>query len=243
MKYFTKEWVELSQTTSIHLNLKKDEHAESFSEVHFHQLYNQKLEELSKEEKISYNPFVDSFTPEQIDENMSKALIYKQERIKKALPKEILKEIADIRVFALGKATLEVINAVKQFCEENEKVVRSAIEQYAKYLKKLSETYDENIVKNIYFHDCIVKDIKQSAQYLSISFDNTGGFTDIEEITFENYRILKQESSLHNLKWLYEEIYKTDGLYELHVLFLVQDTLEMDLVEFIICAEHISFVR
>lgn len=242
MKYFTKEWVELSQTTSIHLNLKNDEHAEFFSDEYFHQLYNQKLEELSIEEQISSNPFVDSYTPEQIDENMSKALIYKQKQIEKALPKEMLKKIADIRVFALGKATLEVINAVKQFCEKNNKVVRSTTEQYTNYLKKLAETYDKNIIMNINFHDCIIKDVKQSALYLSISFDNSGGFTDIEEITFENYRILKQESSLQNLVWLYEEIYETNGLYELHVIFMVQDTPEMDLVEFIICAEHISFV-
>ena len=158
MKYFTKEWVELSQTTSIHLNLKNDEHAEFFSDEYFRQLYNQKLEELSIEEQISSNPFVDSYTPEQIDENMSKALIYKQKQIEKALPKEMLKKIADIRVFALGKATLEVINAVKQFCEKNNKVVRSTTEQYTNYLKKLAETYDKNIIMNINFHDCIIKD-------------------------------------------------------------------------------------
>ncbi|MGE7796430.1 hypothetical protein [Lysinibacillus fusiformis] len=43
MKYFTKEWFELSQKTSFHLNLVEDQEAELFSEEYFQQLYNSEL--------------------------------------------------------------------------------------------------------------------------------------------------------------------------------------------------------
>jgi hypothetical protein len=78
MKYFTKKWYELCQTTSEHLSLEEDEHAESYSEEYFHQLYNQKLKDwLSLQEDLSSQTFDDVYPkqmpPEFIDENMSEA--------------------------------------------------------------------------------------------------------------------------------------------------------------------------
>jgi hypothetical protein len=283
MKYFTKKWYELCQTTSEHLSLEEDEHAESYSEEYFHQLYNQKLKDwLSLQEDLSSQTFDDVYPkqmpPEFIDENMSEAdilalkasyetereeakksymppepfdrkkateqfheaFLYNQERIKKILPEKILKKIADIRVFVLDKVSRDVINAVTQFCEENEKSVDETIEQYQKYFNKASKSFDRKMIENINFHDCIVKGVQQFEQFLSISFDNTGGFTDIEEIKFENYKMLKQDGLLQNSWWLYDEIYKINGLDELHVLLQAKT---MDLIEFIISAEHISFER
>ncbi|MBU3129978.1 DUF4085 domain-containing protein [Clostridium tagluense] len=69
-------------------------------------------------------------------------------------------------------------------------------------------------------------------------FDNSGGFTDIYEMQFENYKILKQDALLQNSWWLYGEIYKTNGKYELQALLQNKD---MDLVEFSVSADHIYF--
>ena len=43
MKYFTKEWYELSQKTSFHLHLEEEKKAATFSEDYFQQLYNIEL--------------------------------------------------------------------------------------------------------------------------------------------------------------------------------------------------------
>ncbi|WP_373844651.1 DUF4085 family protein [Clostridium sp.] len=248
MNYFTKKWYELCQKISIHFSLKEVKESESFSEEYFHQLYKQELMEwLSLQEKIvSYKAELEitkgsciSYEPldrEKLSEQFYEGFIYRQEYVKTALPEEILKEIADIRVCALGKASYQVIQAVTLFCEDNEKSVNRTLEEYQKYYKKASKSFDRNIVENINFHDCSIIDVKQTEQYLSILFDNSGGFTDIDEVQFENYEIIKQDALLQNSRWLYDEIYKINDKYELHVLLQ-----NVDLVDFIISADNITF--
>lgn len=250
MNYFTKEWYELCQKTSAHLLLEEAEEIESFSEEYFQKLYNKKLTEwlILQEEVASYREEYESrkeyyipsepFDREKASKEFYEGFVYSQERIKKTLPEEILEKIADIRVYTLDKASREVIKAVTQFCEDNEKSVKRTTEEYQKYYKKALKSFDRNIVKNINFHDCTIVDVKQMEQSLSILFDNSGGFTDIDEVKFENYKIIKQDALLQNLWWLYDEIYKIKDRYELHVLLQNKN---MDLVEFIISAEHISF--
>ena len=223
------------------MSLEEDEHADTFSEEYFHQLYNQKLKDwLSLQEQGMSEAEIYATNREETI-NFHEVFMYNQKRIEKTLPESILNMIADIRVFVLDKASSEVIFAVTQYCEGNKNTVNRAIQQYQKYVRKASKSFDQKILENTNFHDCRIKDVNQSEESLSISFDdNSGGWTDIKEIRFENYEILKQDSSLLNLCWLYDEIYKTNGLYELHVLLWAQT---MDLIEFTICAEHISFLR
>ena len=244
MNYFTKGWYELCQKTSAHLLLVEEEEAESFSEEYFQQLYNQKLSELldleeevvareAEKESIPY----EQFDREKVSKQIYKTFIYRQEYINKILPEDILKKIADIRVFILNKASRQVINAVTQYCEDNRKLVKRTVEEYGVYCEKSLESVGRDMVKNISFHDCTIIDIKQTEYCLTILFDNSGSFTDIDEMQFENYKIIKQDSLMQNLTWLYDEIYKTNGKYELHVLLCNN----MDLVEFIVSAEQISF--
>ncbi|ODA39969.1 hypothetical protein DSBG_3260 [Desulfosporosinus sp. BG] len=168
-------------------------------------------------------------------ENFHEIFMFNQERIEKTLPEAILNMIADIKVFGLYKASSEVISAVTSYCEENMRSVNMAIEQYQKHLKTVSNSFNRNILKN--FHDCKITGIKRTEHSLIISL-NSGGFTDIKEVLFENYKIIKQDSSLENSWWLYDEIYDIDGINEWHVLLQDENSL---LADFIISAEKISF--
>ncbi|MCB2311907.1 DUF4085 domain-containing protein [Clostridium tagluense] len=142
------------------------------------------------------------------------------------------------RVYVLDKASRQVIKDVTRFCENNEKSVNRTIIEYNNYYKKALKSFDKDMIENIHFHDCVIIDIKQTEQALSILFDNSPGFTDIYEMQFENYKILKQDALLQNSWWLYGEIYKTNGKYELQILLQNKD---MDLVEFSVSADHIYF--
>jgi len=250
MNYFTKGWYELCQKISAHLHLEEEKEAEYFSEEYFQQLYNQKLMKwLSSEEQVAsyrsktkaskegYIP-CEPFDREKAIERFRKKFTHNQDHVKKILPEEILKEIVDIRVYVLNKASRKVKNAVTQFCEDNKKSIERTAKEYQNYKKQALKTLDIDIVKKIRFHDCVILDVKQTDQYLSIIFDNPGGFRKIDEIQFENYQILKQEASLQNLWWLYDEIYKTNGKYELQVLLQNEN---MDLIEFTVSAEYIVF--
>jgi len=250
MKYFTKEWYELCQKTSFHFSLEEEKQAETFSEEYFQELYNTKLNDwLDFQQKValyitkSKTVNEDNIEPEPFDrKNATKrfynGFICKQENIKRSLPENILKEIADIRVFVLDKATHNVIRAVAQFCEENKNSVDRIFEEYKKYYQEALKSFDKNIVENMRFHDCkIINSIEKDDSFI-LFLDNKGGFTNIDEVAFVNYNIIKQEGILANSWWLYDEIYKVNNKYEVHVLLQNKN---MDLIEFIILVEHIDF--
>ncbi|MFJ8459026.1 DUF4085 family protein [Lysinibacillus xylanilyticus] len=252
MKYFTKEWHELCQKNNIHLHLEEEKQAETFSEEYFQQLYHIELnswltvqEEILKSNETairdndnnSYEPFNKEKGIEQFHDIFIHNLMY----LKKQLPETIVKQIADIRVFTLDKATRNVINAVTQFCEENDGIVTTVIEDYKRYIKENSTLLDIEIDGGFSFHDCkIIKSIKNDKS-LKLLLDNKAGYTNtnIDEVIFENFNIIKQDDLLEDSWWLYEEIYKVNDNYEFHVLLLNET---MDLIDFIISAEQISFI-
>jgi hypothetical protein len=252
MKYFTKEWYELSQKTSFHLLLEEEKQAETFSEEYFQQLYytelnswlhlQEEVASLMKNETVNienhteYEPYNKHKASQQFHEGF----LYNQELLKNALPETIVIQIADIRVFALNRATSSVIKAVTEFCEDNERSVNTTGENYIRYLEEASHTLDKEVVEEFGFHDCIVIKAVKNDRSLTLFLDNRGGFTDIDEVTLENFHIIKQDDVLIDSWWLYEEIYKVNDKYEFHVLL---QNKKMELVDFIISADHVSFKR
>ena len=237
MKYFTKEWFELSQKTSFHLNLVEDQEAELFSEEYFQQLYNSELMDwLTLREEM----YTIDFNKEEATEEFDNAFIVNQMILKRQLPQMILEQIADLRVFALYTASRKVINAVTKFCEENERSVNAIGENYRSYYKEASTSFDKEIVEDFRFHDCKVINLIQNDTNLTLTIDNSGGFTDVHEVTFENSHLIKQDGLLENTWWLYEEVYKVNNQYEFHALL---KNGENELIDFIISAERVSFTR
>lgn len=238
MKYFTKDWFELCQKTSFHLNLEEEQKAETFSEEYFQQLYNSELMDwLTLREEMALIASI-AFNKEEATEEFHNAFIVNQAILKKGLPESILEQIADLRVFALYKATRKVINAVTNFCEENKRSVTTIGENYRSYYKEASISFDKEIVADFRFHDCTVIKSIQNDTNLTLTLDNTGGFTDVDEVTFENFHLIKQDGLLENAWWLYEEVYKVNNQYEFHALL---ENREMGLIDFIISADRVSF--
>lgn len=250
MKYFTKEWYELCQKTFIHLALEEEKQAETYSEEYFQQLYDAELQnwlELQEEvasimkdsESINTNDNTEYlFDKEKEIKQFSDGFIFNQEQIKRKLPEAILKQIADLRVFTLNKATKEVINDVTNFCEGNRRSVAATGESYIKYIEKSSNTLDKQIIEKFKFHDCTVTQSVQTDTSLTLFLDNSGGFTNLDEVSFDHFTIIKQEGSLEDSCWLYEELYRVNDQYEFHAL--LQNN-KMDLIEFIVSADQVSF--
>ncbi len=248
MKYFTKEWYELCQKTSFHLLLEEEKQAETFSEEYFQQLYNDKLKDwLDFQEEVASlmendgtvnSDESEPFNREKAIEQFHDGFVYNQEYCKRGLPETILKQIVDIRVFTLDKATHTVINAVTKYCEENERSVKTISGNYRTYFEEASHTFGQEIIENFGFHDCTIIKSSRNGDSLTLLLDNTGGFTNIDEVTFENPTIVKQDSLLEGSWWLYDEIYIVDDKYELHVLLRNKN---MELMDFIISADQVSF--
>jgi hypothetical protein len=156
----------------------------------------------------------------------------------KRLPEEILRDVADIRVLALGKATKEIIERVKFFCEECEKQRDKTYSDYHEYYEEASKSFDQDMVNNMGFYECNVTGMQQDEGTLSLFIDNLCGST-VNQIIFKEYKIIKQDDSLINCHLSNYEVYKTDNRYEIHMLFNGRN----NHFEFIVCAEKISFIH
>lgn len=141
-------------------------------------------------------------------------------------------------MFALNKATRPIINAVTKFCEVNERSVSNTSEEYRKYYNDASISFDEEIIENFGFHDCTIIKSVQNGRSFTLLLDHTGGFTNIDEVTFENFTIIKQDDLLEDSWCLYEEVYRVNERYEFHILL---QNRTMGLIDFIILADEVTF--
>lgn len=255
MKYMTKHWYETMQKMNIYLSLKIDERASELSEDLYQELYQkEKLNTL----KYSWSPeqvedFIKNYDSsknipaekleelfkniratakkraENVDEYFQEILEREIEMYKQKLPMDILKEIKDIRILALNYTTKEIYDKIKQFCETNKEFVEKMCSDY----KRVEEEQFKDIKPAFIiesFHDSDIKTSKMLDNDLLLELDNTGAFTDVTTVVFKSARILKQECNLKNCWWLYEELYKIDNRYEVHILLRDEDGELKDLI-------------
>ncbi|MDT0121666.1 DUF4085 family protein [Paenibacillus sp. RRE4] len=131
------------------------------------------------------------------------------------LPTEILEQIADIRVFALGYCTSDVLRQLKKKSAENTQEMERIGQAYREAM--LDQNIADDVHRRVQFHDCKVTELLH-ADNLVINFDNRGGFTEINKLTLTAPEIVKHEGESVGSHWLYQELYRIDQGYELHVL-------------------------
>lgn len=257
MKYFTKDWYNKMLCTSLYFGLKIDKRAEVFSEVFYQKLSKKEKKDFIKihsfvmsydkyksiiqstglevdEEKIreNFELIENPFQGMTIDEYFDYCQSLKKKELKEKLPKHILDKVKDIRVLALGYVSKDVYNLIKSYCDQNEKFYKDT---YDKYNKLFEETFKKDEIEYLKhsFHDAYITEIKKEKRDITFLINNEEAFTNIESITFKNYNIVLDEN-VEKTYWLYDEIYKVDGGYEVHIL-----TEYDDLREFIIQCEDI----
>ncbi len=241
MRYFTKEWYQLCGKTSLYCMLEEAKEAELLSEQYFNKLYSKKAKEWIKNNKKSlkelkkFETNTESVKP---FETFHDFYLSKIDYVQKMLPETILSQIADIRVFALDKASHDVIRLTKEYCDKCRALMEKVCEDYRHYLEEMSATLDEEVVSNLCFHDCVIIDIDQNDKSLTLHFDNSGELTDIDRLVFNDFQIQKIDRPIVNTWWLYEEIYRREGVYEIHALLQNED---LDLIDFIVSAESVQF--
>lgn len=133
------------------------------------------------------------------------------------LPDELSSRIADLRVFALGYCTREILRELKQLSKANEKRMRLVMDEYRQAQK--AENIPEHIRKHFHFHDCSVTQLTSGKQVV-IRLDTQGGFTNKNKVTFDAVdEIVRQDGRIVGSCWIYDELYRTDSGYEVHILF------------------------
>lgn len=132
--------------------------------------------------------------------------------LQNALPPEILREVADIRVLALDVATKDVKKAIRSWCRKNAKEADRIAGQYH---------WIEELHNGFSFHDNNLVKIDQKGNKLVIEFEQVHNQS--ESIIFHDFRILEQEGDLTGAWWLYEEVYPAENGNEYHVLLQRKD--------------------
>ena len=160
----------------------------------------------------------------------------KIQRLTKDLPRSVLDKVADLRVLALDRCTKEVKREITAYCHSNERAGHLATAAYAKAYKKTFKKGEPLFAEQFYFHDCSVVSCRTKGKDRVLSLDNSGGFTQINKIIFKNCQVLKQDRSLSKAWWLYDEVYKTDQGYEIHVLLE-----NKGLIDFIVSVTDVEY--
>ena len=147
------------------------------------------------------------------------------------------KKVADIRVLALGYATAEITKDIRAFSKKNHEFVMNAIEAYE---KESDESFGQDkpaFVEHFNFHDCWVDSFEQREDDLYIALDDSSSLTNTKGILLKDFVVAKQNESYIDARWLYEEIYKTEKGFEIHVLLH-----KKELIELIVSATSVELV-
>lgn len=155
--------------------------------------------------------------------------------LQRNLPDKVLQKVVDIRVLALNRTSDDIKKEITTYCKANESAVNLALKSYWKGYKENFINGEPSFAENFNFHDCKVISCSIKGKDLILTLDNSGGFTDINEVIFKNYSIIKQDSLLLDAWWLYEEIYKSDIGYEIHALLE-----KNELIDFIVTASDVE---
>lgn len=171
---------------------------------------------LEDEKEASENFEIEEYDEEKLTKQFKEGHLDTIEYLKRNLPKDILDDVADIRVLALDRATRKIKKRIEKYCKENEKIVEQIDKKYYQYFKTIENKIPANIIENYEFHDCEILSIEKVGDDIIFNLDNSGGFTDINKIIYTNGEFLEnnwQEDSY----WIYDEIYLTDEGYEFHI--------------------------
>ncbi|NLL71621.1 MAG: DUF4085 family protein [Epulopiscium sp.] len=185
---------------------------------------------MPEEEKDHINKLIEEYdSREPFDVDKCKIEFNKRQDIIQSeninnLATNLYSQIADPRVFALGYCTKEILSQLKRLSKENEIKVRRVLNEYTKVQKK--EMISEQLRERFGFHDCQVMSC-EFKQDIVFFLDTSGGFTENNKITFKEAKIIKQEKSIEESYWLYEELYYNQGGYEAHMLFAGEDIHEL----------------
>ena len=162
-------------------------------------------------------------------------------------PGEILDQIQDRRLFALSYCTQAVYDSLRRFSESNQADVDRVLAEAQAAHENAG--VPERIAGQFGSNGALVTGVQQDAGAgadadadagadLVLAVDDASVFSDVRAYRFRDARIVTQDASPVGARWLYDEIYAGDGMYEVHVLFCRD---EEKLIELVLQCTDIEF--
>ncbi len=157
-------------------------------------------------------------------------------RFSEHLPKDILNDVADIRVLALEEASKSIYSRISEFCAKKEEECCNISDTYQKYYNSIENFIPDKIKLNYGFHDREIKTLEQQGKDVVMELGCEGSHSNINKVVFHNATILELEESKGS-RWVYNEIYLVKEGFEFHVL--VQNDVKSSYIT--IAAEDVDF--
>ena len=218
MKFLTKEWYQAMQNSGLG-SLKVDPEAERFSDAYYRKLYREQ-----KNEWLHSRKEVCCLLDEPFDEKKEKSRFdsivwHEKQRYAAILPENILNDVADIRVLALGYCTQEVKEKIKTFAKQCRDQVENTWYAYEKYEKVTFAQNRPEFLDRFHFHDNFVASMQKCGDDYHLLFEKDEEDTeDVKKIIFKDVWEFQKEKRLAGAWWLYEEVHRTEDGYEVCVL-------------------------
>ena len=225
MRLLTKEWYQTMTDSGLGVQLVTDDRAAVFSEALYQQLREEKLHQWldDQRELRAYleEPYDEAAERQSFAELHSREL----EEFQTRTPAQILAKVADIRVLALGLCTEEVYRDFEDYRALCRKWTEKTMEEA--WNMCVSQGLDQIWTGEHTLHDSLILTMKREGEDLVIEFEYDADATwpEIKAARFRDAQILKQEQPVENAWWLYDEIWKSEGGYEIHALLWREDDL------------------
>ncbi len=225
MKYFTKEWYKDSLIADMCFQLRKTERAALFSEAFFERLY--AVEEraylkFSKRAAKTYNkPFDKDEAKAEFASNYNENL----EFVKETLPDDILCDIKDIRVLALGSVTHDLAMRITRFCGKKNRLCESIERSY----DNESEAADEALGKKASVFTSLNGSTITSLSFSNdaavlISFSNPAEETDAS-FSLINASLTDGDDNISGMTVIrHELLLSADAGFEFSLLLMAKDS-------------------
>lgn len=216
MKYFTKEYYTLIDASCVGADLVASPSAKRKSENYFQHLYAERLKvwldaakERAAEKGTEYDEAAET-------ENFKTNYQVQLRDLSTLLPRDILAQVADIRVMALGSCSSKVKQLVSKFSKQQEQITDTMAEAYHTYWEKSYRRFPEHILENYGFDYCAITALGRDGDDLIMKLDNSQSLDDVHTVIWKNAQLLELEDGVVGSNWLEGELYKAEGGYEFH---------------------------
>ena len=149
MKFYTPEWYNDTVVSEMYAQMRKTQSASKYSDKFYEKLRKIELRAFKyhakRTAKIMRQKFDAQAAEQQFNANYEENLAF----VKANLPDEILQNVKDIRVLALGSADYEVTAQIERFCAKMMKKCRNIESQYEEQLEIVAQSVGWETVNSL----------------------------------------------------------------------------------------------
>ena len=223
MRYFTKDWYNDTVLAEMCFQVKHSSKAAKFNEKYFQSLYTAQKKWFVKNEKRTATYTGTAFDQAASEAKFDASFNENLEYVTTKLPPDILANVADVRLLAIGTATYDVTQAITRFCGQVNRRCEAVKSDYDEENEKVAERIGWYKVNTLNFitNAPIISAHKHGDDFIiTTSAEYTGVAC---EVTLKNARIARCDEQVIGSATLFIELLPAENENELELNLLCSD--------------------